>query len=83
VALETARLELGDKGIEYVGDAYRALRGCDALLLLTEWHQFREPDFGRVKKLLKKPVIFDGRNQYEPALMKKLGFSYYCVGRGS
>lgn len=83
VALETARRELGDRGIEYLEDAYEALRGGDALLLLTEWHQFREPDFTKMKRLLKKPVVFDGRNQYQPELMKKLGFAYHCVGRGS
>jgi UDPglucose 6-dehydrogenase len=83
VALETARRELGSRGIEYLEDAYEALQGCDALLLLTEWHQFREPDFARMKRALKRPVIFDGRNQYEPDLMKRLGFLYRCVGRGS
>lgn len=83
VALETARKELGGRGIEYFEDAYQALKGCDALLLLTEWHQFREPDFARMRRALKRPVIFDGRNQYQPELMKKLGFRYYCVGRPS
>lgn len=83
VAMETARKELGGRGVEYVEDAYSALRGCDALLLLTEWHQFREPDFPRIKKMLKKPVIFDGRNQYDPGLMKKMGFTYRCVGRSA
>ncbi len=83
VAMGTARAELGERGVEYVDDAYRALEGCDALLLLTEWHQFREPDFGLMKKLLRRPVVFDGRNQYEPDQMRKLGFTYHCVGRGS
>jgi UDPglucose 6-dehydrogenase len=83
VALETARQELGDKAIEYLADAYQTLQGCDALLLLTEWHQFREPDFRKMKRMLKKPVIFDGRNQYQPDQMKKLGFTYHCVGRGA
>lgn len=83
VAMGTARRELGDRGIEYLEDAYEALKGCDALLLLTEWHQFREPDFNKMKRILKKPAIFDGRNQYEPELMKRLGFSYHCVGRSS
>ncbi|MCU0606165.1 MAG: UDP-glucose/GDP-mannose dehydrogenase family protein [Candidatus Edwardsbacteria bacterium] len=81
VAMATARAVLGDRGIDYVPDAYDALRGADALLLLTEWHQFREPDFSRMKKLLKRPVIFDGRNQYDPAQLRQLGFTYHCIGR--
>ncbi|MDI6740043.1 MAG: UDP-glucose/GDP-mannose dehydrogenase family protein [Candidatus Edwardsbacteria bacterium] len=81
VAMEMAAAVLGSEGIAYVTDAYGALRGADALLLLTEWHQFREPDFVRMKKLLKRPVIFDGRNQYDPAQLKQEGFTYYCMGR--
>ncbi len=81
VAMETAAAVLGGRGIEYQADAYEALRGADALLLLTEWHQFREPDFARMRRLLKRPVVFDGRNQYDPAQLRKLGFTYRCVGR--
>ncbi len=83
VALKTARRELGDRQIQYFEDGYQALKGCQALLLLTEWHQFREPDFARMKRLLKSPVVFDGRNQYQPEAMRKMGFTYYCVGRPS
>jgi UDPglucose 6-dehydrogenase len=81
VAMETAEAALGGKSISYVPDAYDALRGADALLLLTEWHHFREPDFARMKKLMKRPVIFDGRNQYDPDQLKRAGFTYYCIGR--
>jgi UDPglucose 6-dehydrogenase len=51
------------------------------MLLITEWRQFRYPDFNRMKELLNTPVIFDGRNQYDPAQVRELGFSYYGVGR--
>jgi len=58
------------------------LEGADALVIVTEWKEFRSPDFDNLKKQLKSPVIFDGRNLYDPSMMKKLGFSYYAVGRG-
>jgi UDPglucose 6-dehydrogenase len=51
------------------------------LLLVTEWRQFRYPDFSRIKQLLKQAVIFDGRNQYDPQQVRELGFSYYGIGR--
>ena len=58
------------------------LEGADALVIVTEWKEFRSPDFDNLKKQLKSPVIFDGRNLYDPSMMKKQGFSYYAVGRG-
>ena len=61
--------------------SYEALKGADALVIATEWNEFREPDFMRMRKLMKTPVIFDGRNIYSPAQMKSLGFTYYSVGR--
>jgi UDPglucose 6-dehydrogenase len=60
---------------------YSALKGADALVIATEWNEFREPDFGRMRKLMKTPVIFDGRNIYSPEQMKAQGFIYYSVGR--
>ena len=60
---------------------YDALKGADALAVITEWSEFREPDFQRMRKLLKTPVIFDGRNIYQPEQMKELGFAYKSVGR--
>jgi UDPglucose 6-dehydrogenase len=71
----------GRDGIRFVNDQYEGLAGADALLLITEWKPFRSPDFPRMKALLKNALIFDGRNQYEPATMKALGFGYHCIGR--
>jgi UDPglucose 6-dehydrogenase len=60
---------------------YDALKGADALVIATEWNEFREPDFTRMRKLMKTPIIFDGRNIYNPEQMRTLGFTYYSVGR--
>jgi len=62
-------------------DEYNALEGADALVLVTEWPQFRKPDWERVKELLAEPVVFDGRNKYDPGKMKQMGFKYFGVGR--
>ena len=70
----------GDR-IYYAKNSYDALEGADAMLLLTEWNEFRRPDFDKIKNLLKTPVIFDGRNQYEPKRMLQRGFEYFCVGK--
>ena len=59
-----------------------ALEGSDALLILTEWKQFKSPDFDGIKSSLRHPVIFDGRNLYEPRLLQSLGIEYYGIGRG-
>jgi UDPglucose 6-dehydrogenase len=67
--------------IQYAKRNYEALSGAVALLVLTEWNEFRRPDFMRIKQLLKTPVIFDGRNLYDPADIRKLGFQYYSIGR--
>lgn len=83
VAMDVAKSILGDENIEYIPNYYDALKGVDSLLLLTEWHQFRRPNFEKMKSLMKSPVIFDGRNQFEPSKMKKDGFIYYCIGRTS
>lgn len=77
-AENVARLKAG---IEFVNDPMQAAKGADALLIATEWKVYRSPDFAALKKLLKKPVIFDGRNLFEPADMKRLGFQYQGVGR--
>jgi UDPglucose 6-dehydrogenase len=81
-ALEEARKILGNH-IAYLDDDYEALAGADALLILTEWAEFREPDFEQVKQRLKEPIIFDGRNLYEPERMRDLGFTYYSIGRAT
>jgi UDPglucose 6-dehydrogenase len=70
-----------DERVSYHEINYDALEGADALLILTEWNEFRRPAFARMKRLLKQPVIFDGRNLYEPADMAELGFVYHSIGR--
>lgn len=79
-ATETAKKVLGNK-ITYVKKSYDALTGADALALVTEWNEFREPDYGRMKKLMRQPIVFDGRNIYNPAHMKAQGFTYFSIGR--
>lgn len=79
-ALAEARKIFGDR-IHYHRVNYDALRGADALLIVTEWNEFRRPDFDRMKQLMKHPVIFDGRNIYDPEDMRARGFIYYSVGR--
>jgi len=68
--------------LTYCEDSYDALDGADGLAIVTEWPQFREPNFGLMKKLLQHPVIFDGRNLFESVAMSNWGFAYYFVGRG-
>ena len=68
-------------GIEYAGDEYEAIEGADALIIITEWNQFRALDMAKVKSLLRSPKIADLRNIYEPADMRALGFEYVGVGR--
>lgn len=79
VAMEESKRRIGD-AVEYSKDQYEALIDADALLLVTEWPEFRFPNFNVVKKLLKSPVIFDGRNVYDVDEMKDLGFEYFCIG---
>ncbi len=79
-AMKEARKIFGNK-IHYAKNNYEALKGADALILVTEWNAFRHPDFKKMKELLKDPVIFDGRNQYSRREMRKLGFDYFGVGR--
>lgn len=82
VAMEECRRILGDS-VTYAKDEYAACLEADALVLVTEWAEFRMPDFRVVEKLLKKKVIFDGRNIYEPEEMREQGFTYYSIGRKS
>ncbi len=78
-AMETAKAYFSNQVI-YKDNSYDALKNADALLLLTEWNEFRRPDFDRIKDSLKTPVIFDGRNQYNRNILEKKGFSYYSIG---
>ncbi len=79
-AMENTKFYLGDS-LEYKDEQYDTLNNADALLILTEWNEFRNPNFDTIKSMLKKPVIFDGRNVYEIEKMKELGFTYYSIGR--
>jgi UDPglucose 6-dehydrogenase len=72
---------LPEGAVRFDENAYDALSGADALLLLTEWNEFRRPDFDRMRSLLANPIVFDGRNQYEIDRMVLRGFEYYCMGR--
>lgn len=82
VAIEEAKRVFNKyQNITYANSSYEALEGADALMLITEWNQFRNPDFYRMKELLKTPVVFDGRNQYNPKEMKEMGFIYFGIGR--
>ncbi|MBT9489749.1 MAG: UDP-glucose/GDP-mannose dehydrogenase family protein [Rubrivivax sp.] len=78
---EAKRVMEGLAGISFVGSAADALTGADALLVVTEWKEFRTPDFDHIKATLKQPLVFDGRNIWEPALLKSLGIEYHGIGR--
>jgi UDPglucose 6-dehydrogenase len=78
---EAKKLFASNAKVEIVGSAMAALEGADALALVTEWQEFRSPDFATIKTKLKTPAIFDGRNLYDPAVLKNLGFEYYAIGR--
>jgi UDPglucose 6-dehydrogenase len=80
VALEVARPLL--PGVELFADPYEMARGCDAIVVITPWNEFKQLDLEKLKGLLKLPVIFDARNLYDPAEMKALGFKYRSIGRG-
>lgn len=80
VAMNECRRRIGDK-VYYATDMYDAVLDADALLMLTEWKQFRLPSWGVVSKSMKKPLIIDGRNIYDAEELKQNGFEYYCIGR--
>jgi UDPglucose 6-dehydrogenase len=80
IAMDVARRRFGDR-VSYGATPYDALAGAEALFLITEWNAFRHPDFSRMKSLMKTPVIFDGRNVFNPAKLRELGFTYFGVGR--
>jgi UDPglucose 6-dehydrogenase len=87
VAHETAPAALKHQGTDLAAfrladSAYAALEGADGLALVTEWNEFRTPDFEKIKSLLKQPVVFDGRNLWKPDSLRKRGFTYYGIGRG-
>jgi len=79
-ALAQAKRVFGDR-VTYHRVNYEALAGADALIVVTEWNEFRRPDFERMKQLMRRPIIFDGRNIYEPEVMREHGFTYVSIGR--
>jgi UDPglucose 6-dehydrogenase len=79
-AMAVARSIFGSK-VTYAENNYAALTGADALVIVTEWNEFREPDFARMRKLMREPVIFDGRNLYRPEQIRAHGFTYVSIGR--
>ncbi len=81
VAFETARPHM--PAVDIMDDPYKLAQGCDALIVVTPWNEFKQLDLEKVKSLLKSPVIFDGRNIYDPKAMKEMGFNYRSVGRGT
>ena len=88
VALETAAKELPpewltDGRVTLLQYQYDVLKGADAMVLVTEWKRFRQPDFDAMKDLMRAPVIFDGRNQYDPDMLGEQGFTYHAIGRSS
>jgi UDPglucose 6-dehydrogenase len=82
VAMEAARHQLGDR-VQFASSPYAALEGAEALFLVTEWNEFRQPDFDRIKKQMARPVLFDGRNVWNPVRLRELGFTYFGIGRGA
>jgi UDPglucose 6-dehydrogenase len=79
-AMKVARGIFGNK-VAYAATGYDALKGADALAIVTEWNEFRRPDFNRMRKLMRTPIVFDGRNLFTPDQMKTNGFTYYSIGR--
>ncbi len=78
--MHEARRALGDK-VEFATRPMEAAAGADALILVTEWNEFRSPDFGKLKELMREPVLFDGRNIYNPVEVRAAGLQYRCIGR--
>jgi UDPglucose 6-dehydrogenase len=79
---EAQRIYAGVAGFTLAKNAYDAAEGADALAIVTEWREFRSPDFDRLREALKSPVIFDGRNLYDPSMVARFGLAYHAIGRG-
>jgi UDPglucose 6-dehydrogenase len=80
-AMHETQRKIGD-AIEYADGNYEAIEGADALVVVTDWNEYRHPDFAKIKGALKRPVVVDGRNLYDPQKMRALGFTYLSIGRG-
>jgi len=84
VAIDEAKRLMPDHpAVDYAASAGEALEGADALVIVTEWKEFRSPDFDAIRTRLREPLVFDGRNVFDPALMKSMGIEYFCIGRGA
>jgi len=81
-AVEAKRIYADRKGFMIAKNAYEAAQGADALCIVTEWQEFRSPDFDRLREIMQAPLIFDGRNLYDPSMVGRFGFEYYAIGRG-
>jgi UDPglucose 6-dehydrogenase len=82
VAMHEAKRRLGDRVI-FAENGYDAIDGADALVVVTDWNEYRHPDFARIRRLLRTPVVVDGRNLYDARKMRALGFAYDSIGRGA
>jgi UDPglucose 6-dehydrogenase len=80
IAIPEAKRRLGDR-IAYHEDQYAALAGADALVVVTDWHEYRHPDFVQIRETLKQPIVVDARNLYQLDRMKRLGIAYHSIGR--
>jgi UDPglucose 6-dehydrogenase len=80
-AMHETQRRIGDR-ITYAKTNHEAAAGADALVIVTDWNEYRFPDFARLKGELKQPIVVDGRNLYDPSKMRALGFSYRSIGRG-
>lgn len=78
---EAAKLLGANPAVSYAADMYEALDGADGLIVVTEWKVFRAPDFERMREMLRTPLVVDGRNVYNPARMRAMGFEYQGIGR--
>src|SRR6185503_2694100 len=81
VAMDEAKHRLGNR-VEFASSSFEAIANADALVVVTDWNEYRHPDFARMKQLLRRPVVIDGRNLYDVEKMRALGFSYASIGRG-
>ena len=80
-AMDAARARARRPRSHFCTRSYEAVEGADALVVATEWNEFREPDFARIKTLMRQPAIFDGRNIYNPRVLREMGFHYEGIGR--
>jgi UDPglucose 6-dehydrogenase len=78
---EARRIYAGERRVEFGASPREVLEGADALIIVTEWKEFRSPDFGDLKRLLRQPLVFDGRNLYDPTVVRDAGLEYYSIGR--